>query len=149
MTYTSKSIFSIGEINSVKVVNIGRDYRKLPLVTGINPTESYAAVAEAVIESGRVVSVSLTNQGKNYSKPVITCEGNAKLTPISDNGKITGIVIDDSGSNYTTAPEISILESDLDCYLNSEDIGVPTSVRIINNGAVSYTHLTLPTNREV
>ena len=143
MTYTSKSIFSIGEINSVKVVNIGRDYRKLPLVTGINPTESYAAVAEAVIESGRVVSVNLTNQGKNYSKPVITCEGNAKLTPISDNGKITGIVIDDSGSNYTTAPEISILESDLDCYLNSEDIGVPTSVRIINNGGSYHNDGTL------
>ena len=35
ITYTSKSLFSIGEINSLKVTNIGRDYKKIPIVTGI------------------------------------------------------------------------------------------------------------------
>ena len=35
ISYTSKSIFSIGEINSVKITNIGVDYKKIPIVTGI------------------------------------------------------------------------------------------------------------------
>ena len=35
MTYTSKSLFSVGEINSLNIINIGKDYKKVPIVTGI------------------------------------------------------------------------------------------------------------------
>ena len=35
ISYTSKSLFSVGEINSVKITNIGSDYKKIPIVTGI------------------------------------------------------------------------------------------------------------------
>ena len=35
IAYTSKSRFSIGEINSIKITNIGIDYKKIPIVTGI------------------------------------------------------------------------------------------------------------------
>ncbi len=35
ITYISKSLFSVGEINSIKIINIGRDYKKVPIVTGI------------------------------------------------------------------------------------------------------------------
>ena len=35
ITYTSESIFSVGEINSIKITNIGTDYKKIPIVTGI------------------------------------------------------------------------------------------------------------------
>ena len=35
ITYVSKSLFSVGGINSVKIINIGRDYKKIPIVTGI------------------------------------------------------------------------------------------------------------------
>ena len=33
--YTSKSLFSVGEINSLKITNIGKDYKKIPIVTGV------------------------------------------------------------------------------------------------------------------
>ena len=118
MTYISKSIFSIGEINSVKITNIGRDYIKIPLVTGIVPTSSYLAKVSCTVDSGRIIGVSVDGSGSNYSKPIVLVEGNAKLSPVVDGGKITGIVIDDAGSGYITPPTIT---------------------------AVSYTHLTLPT----
>ena len=35
ITYTSKSQFSVGEINSISITNIGTDYQKIPLVTGV------------------------------------------------------------------------------------------------------------------
>ena len=143
ITYISKSIFSIGEINSVKVTNIGRDYIKIPLVTGIVPTPSYLAQAEASVESGRLVGVSVTKSGSNYSKPIAVVEGNAKLSTIVDGGKVTGIIIDDQGSGYTTAPTITVIESDLDCYINTEEIGVPTSVKVINNGGSFHNDKTL------
>ena len=35
ISYITKSIFSVGEINSIKITNIGNDYKKVPIVTGI------------------------------------------------------------------------------------------------------------------
>ncbi len=35
ITYTSKSLFSVGAINTLKITNIGKDYKKIPIVTGI------------------------------------------------------------------------------------------------------------------
>ena len=146
MTYISKSIFSIGEINSVKITNIGRDYIKIPLVTGIVPTSSYLAKVSCTVDSGRIIGVSVDGSGSNYSKPIVLVEGNAKLSPVVDGGKITGIVIDDAGSGYTTPPTITVYESDLDCYINTIEIGVPTSVQVINNGGSFHNDNTLSSN---
>ena len=76
ITYTSDSIFSIGEINSVKITNIGTDYKKIPIVTGI-----------------------YDNDGK--------------------------------------------IDTNVLCFLNSSDIGVPRNIRIINNGGSFHNDKTL------
>ena len=67
MSYTTKSLFAVGEIDSIKVSNTGLNYKKLPIVTGI---------------------------------------------------------IDSSGNVDTTVK----------CYLSSNDIGIPSNIKIINNG---------------
>ena len=74
--YTSKSLFSVGEIDSIKVTNIGIDYKKLPIVTGI-----------------------------------IDADGN--------------------------------VDTNVDCYLNSKNIGIPRNIRIINNGGSYHNDKTL------
>ena len=79
ISYTSKSIFSVGEINSVKVTNIGVDYKKIPIVTGI---------------------------------------------------------YDNSGE----------VDTDVVCYLNSNDIGIPKGIKIINNGGAYHNDRTLNSN---
>ena len=79
ISYTSKSIFSVGEINSVKVTNIGVDYKKIPIVTGI---------------------------------------------------------YDNSGE----------VDTDVVCYLNSNDIGIPKGIKIINNGGAYHNDRTLTSN---
>ena len=35
ISYTSKSLFSIGKINTIRISNIGNDYKKIPVVTGV------------------------------------------------------------------------------------------------------------------
>ena len=76
IAYTSKSRFSIGNINSIKITNIGIDYKKVPIVTGI-----------------------------------IDADGN--------------------------------VDKNVDCYLNSTNIGVPRNVKIINNGGSYHNDNTL------
>ena len=76
ITYTSKSLFSVGLINSLKITNIGIDYKKIPVITGI------------------------------YDK----------------DGKI---------------------DTTISAFLNSTDIGVPSSVKIENNGGAYHNDQTL------
>ncbi len=76
MTYITTSIFSVGQINSIKITNIGSDYKKVPIVTGI------------------------------YDK----------------DGK---------------------LDKDVDCFLNSKDIGIPRNITISNNGGLYHNDQTL------
>ena len=143
ISYVSESIFSIGKINSVRITNIGSDYKKIPIVTGVVPSAEYAAVAECTIQDGRITGVVVTETGKNYSKPVVIVSGNAVLTAVADAGKITGILIKNSGTGYTEIPDIKIAESDIKCYLNSKNIGIPRNIKLINNGGAYHKDLTL------
>ena len=71
ISYTTKSSFAVGQINSIKISNVGLDYNKLPIVTGI---------------------------------------------------------IDATGKIDTTVK----------CYLSSNDIGLPTNIKIISNGGLYH-----------
>lgn len=143
ISYASESIFSVGEISKVKITNIGKDYKKVPTVIGVVPTQSMLASASCTLVDGRIDGVTVTNGGSNYSKPIVYVNGTASLSAIVDSGRITGISIVNSGSEYTEAPEITIIESDLDCFFNSNDIGVPQNVKIINNGGSYHNDQTL------
>ncbi len=79
MSYTTKSAFSVGAINTVKITNIGIDYQKIPVVTG---------------------------------------------------------VYDNDG----------VLDTTVDCFLNSTDIGVPRNIRIFNNGGAYHNDKTIQSN---
>ena len=143
ITYISRSRFSIGEINTIGITNIGRDYKKVPTILGVVPTLSYQARATCSIKDGKIFGIDLSNTGSNYTKPVITVEGNAKLSALYDRGKVTGIEILDPGSNYTEAPTIKIAESDVECYIDSNEIGVPRNITVINNGGSYHNDKTL------
>lgn len=76
ISYTSKSLFSVGEINSIKITNIGSDYKKIPIVTGIT---------------------------------------------------------DNDGT----------VDTNVNCFLNSTDIGIPRNIKIKNNGGSYHSDLTI------
>ena len=143
VTYTSGSKFSVGSIDKINVINIGGEYKKLPIVVGVLPTDALKSTATTSIYNGSINGVEVVTPGSNYSKPKAVVDGNAKLNVISDNGIITGILIDDAGSGYTVAPEVRIVETDLKVYLSSTDIGVPRNIRIINNGGAYHSDTTL------
>ena len=143
VTYTSQSKFSIGAIDHINIINIGSEYKKLPIVVGVQPDDSLKATATTEIVDGKIDSVTVTNAGTQYSKPKAYVDGDAVLDVVSDNGIITGILITDAGSGYTTAPEVRIVETDVKVYLSSTDIGVPRNIRIINNGGAYHNDNTL------
>tara|TARA_B100000214_G_scaffold20291_1_gene13552 strand:+ start:2465 stop:11026 length:8562 start_codon:yes stop_codon:yes gene_type:complete len=143
VTYTSMSKFSVGAIDKINVINVGGEYKKLPLVVGVTPTETLRSTAITEVYNGSISGVTIVNAGSNYSKPKVIVEGNAVLTPVVNNGSLTGIIITDAGSDYTVAPEVTIVESDIRVYLSSVDIGIPRNIRIINNGGAYHNDTTL------
>jgi len=83
------------------------------------------ATAVAVISSGSVTEIVLTNIGYGYSDTpaTITIDGNATATAVMGNGyNIDRIVITDGGSGYTETPTVTISAPDLVSIANTAAI---------------------------
>ena len=92
--------------------------------------------------SNIITGVNITNEGTNYSNPkVVITNGDgvdASFNIVSRQGKIFSITVENEGRGYTFAPEIIIVEGDVDAYVDSNSIGVPKSIRITRNGAAYH-----------
>ena len=62
----------------------------------------------------------------------------ASFNIVSREGKIFSITIENAGRGYTFAPEIIIIEGDVEAYVDSDSMGVPKSVNITRNGGAYH-----------
>ena len=149
ITYTTSSAFAVGEIASVSITNIGDNYQKTPIVTGVLPASDNIATATVLFDdyTKTIVGVRVDTKGANYSKPkVVITDGDgrdATFDIISRNGEILDIRVRNRGRGYTTAPTIAIVESDAFIYTRGAKIGVPKNVSIIRNGGSFHKDKTL------
>ena len=141
ISYTTQSQFAVGEINSVSVQNIGRNYKKVPIVLGVYPSAENLAEATVNYDStlGKISSVEVTNPGNNYVNPkVVILDGDgvgAEFNVTSRNGKVLDITIKSQGKNYTKAPTIAVIEADVKLFAYGSKVGLPKNVRIVKNGS--------------
>ena len=149
ITYTTTSAFAVGEVNTIKVTSIGDNYKKTPLVLGINPSTSYRAAATVLYDTvtKSISGVNVTEHGSNYSQPkVVITNGDgqdASFTITSRDGKVLDIQVRTKGKGYTKAPEIAVIEGDVKVFARGSDIGVPKNVSIVRNGAAFHGDKTL------
>ena len=136
--------FAIGKINTVDIINLGINYKKVPIVLGADPNESFRASATVLFDtaSNIITGVNITNEGTNYSNPkVVITNGDgvdATFKIVVRNGEIFSLVVDKPGRGYTFAPEIQIIEGDVEAFANSTSIGVPQSVTFVKNGGAFH-----------
>ena len=141
ISYSTQAQFAVGEINTVSVQNIGRNYKKVPIITGVYPSSTNLAEATVKYDSNLNVisSVEVTNPGSNYVNPkVVVLDGDgigAQFAITERDGKILDITITNKGKNYTKAPTISIVESDVKLFAYGSRVGLPKNVRIVKNGS--------------
>ena len=144
ISYTTTGQFAIGKIDKVSIINLGLNYKKVPTVIGADVSESFRASATVEFDNVAKVltGVNITNRGSNYSKPkVVIVDGDgqdATFNIIVRNGELFSITLDNPGRGYTYTPEIKIIESDVEAYVESDTIGVPQSVRITDNGGAYH-----------
>ena len=144
ISYTTNGQFAIGEINNINIINFGQNYKKLPIITGVDPSLDYRGAATVRFDSqtNTIVGVDITNKGSNYVNPIaIITDGDgteARFKTISRNGQLFSITVENPGKNYTYTPTIRIIEGDTDLFAESSEIGVPRSVNIIRNGGAFH-----------
>ena len=144
ITYTTTGQFAVGEINDVKITNLGLNYKKVPVIIGSDPNQNYKATAEVIFDetTNTVVGVTTTNKGSNYSKPkavVVDGDGSKlEFNIVVKDGEIFSMTVKNPGKGYTYTPKIEIIESDLESYVESNSIGIPQSVSIIRNGGAFH-----------
>ncbi|QPB08260.1 virion structural protein [Synechococcus phage S-H9-1] len=140
ITYTTNSLFAVGEISSVAITNIGDNYQKPPIISGVYPSVDNLAEATVLFDdyTKSITGVTVEKTGSNYSKPtVVITDGDgsgAEFTVIEQGGKVLDIRIKSRGKGYKTAPKIAIIEGDAFIFAKGKDIGVPKNVTIIRNG---------------
>ena len=141
ISYTTSGQFAVGEINDINITNLGLNYKKVPLVIGCDPSEPFRGSATVRFDAATniITGVDIDNIGSNYVNPkVVIIDGDgtgAQFTATQRNGELFSIIVDNPGFGYTYAPQIKIIESAVSLYSESNSIGIPQSVRIINNGA--------------
>ena len=142
--YTTKGQFCVGEINDIKITNLGLNYKKVPTIIGGDPNSNFKAKATVLFdEASQIITGIRTDlKGSNYSNPkVIIIDGDgvdAEFDVVVRNGEIFSITVKNAGTGYTYAPVVDIIESDLEGYVESNTIGVPQSVNIIRNGGAFH-----------
>ena len=77
------------------------------------PDISETAVATATVLSGRIIGVSVINQGQGYeSSPIVTLSDSTgsggQLVPIVIDSKLVAVSVVNSGSNYSANPIVTI-----------------------------------------
>ena len=144
ITYTTTGQFSVGEINTIKITNLGLNYKKVPVVIGVDPNSNFKASATVLFDTvtNKVVGVRTDNKGSNYVNPkAIVVDGDGvdlSFNVVVRNGEIFSITVDNPGRGYTYAPTIEIVEGDVEAYVDSNTIGVPQSISITRNGGAFH-----------
>lgn len=141
ITYTTKSKTSVGKINSIALASSGKNFNKIPTVIGINSSPYTECLTDVLwnSESNSIISVKILSNGSSYSKPkavIVNGDGiDAEFdVTTGTNGSIRGIIVKNSGKYYTYKPTVKIIETDVKCYYESKNIGVPNSIKVVSNG---------------
>ncbi len=144
INYTTSGQFAIGEIDNVKIVNLGENYKKIPLIVGVDPTLNYRGSATVLFDDATktIQSVRIDNIGSDYVNPkaiVMDADGSGVIFDVvQQSGRLFSITVVSPGKGYTYAPTIKIVEGDIELYGESSSIGIPQSIRIIDNGGAYH-----------
>lgn len=149
ITFTTTSQTSIGKINTITIKNGGEEYKRVPIIDGVDIASEYESVLDVGynFDQKNISYVNVLVSGKNYSKPkVVVTDGDgvgAKFSLIIIDGEIAGVKVLNGGRGYTYKPTVKIIESDVKIYFDSDNIGVIKALKFVDSGYNYHKDFTL------
>jgi hypothetical protein len=144
ISYKTTGEFAVGSIDSFAITNSGLNYKKVPIIDGVDPNSNFKARATVLFDTvtNTINAVDITDKGSDYNNPkVVITNGDglgAEFNIIAQDGKILSITVKNPGKGYTYQPEIEIVETSVEIYAVSNSIGVPQSIKISQNGGAYH-----------
>jgi hypothetical protein len=115
LEYITSSTTAIGGINKVNLISGGYDYKSLPRFTGSNSTNGEGAFIIPSSETiGKITQSRIVNEGFEYAsdKTLRPTANIPQSVYISSSNSIDSITILNGGQNYTSAPDLILIDSD-------------------------------------
>ena len=101
-------------------------------------------------KDGNIATVILSNPKRlNAMTPKMWHELKDRMDEASSDDDIRCVVLRGEGQNFVSGADISVFDKERANGAQARKYGKRTHAAIASVRAVSYTHLTLPTNREV
>jgi hypothetical protein len=122
LEYSSNSISITGGIGEVNLISGGYGYKSLPRFTGSNSTNGKGAfIIPSSNSIGKIIQSRIINEGFEYAsdktlRPTATIP---QSVYISSSNTIDTITINNGGQNYTSAPDLILVNSDTGELINS------------------------------
>ena len=114
MEYTTTSKTASGSISKIQMVSEGNDYKQLPGISSITTLDGSDAILFAQSPTiGKIKQIRVIDQAFEYNTDkTIRPEANIPSTlELRSNLTITDVEILNGGTNYTTPPDLAIVDS--------------------------------------
>lgn len=147
LKYTTSSTSASGGIAKIRTISPGVNYKKLPIfkeVSSIFGTGAYIVPKSKTI--GQVNEITILNEGFEYSSDkTLRPEANvSKFVTIKNSNTINRIIVDDGGKNYSTAPNLVIIDTDTGKKLDTGLITANVSTNSIESVTINVPPKGLP-----
>ena len=115
LEYTTNSSTASGGVSKIRTISPGVGFNKIPSFSGTNSTNGKGAYLIAKSSSiGNINQTRILNEGFEYpsDKTLRPTANIPKLLIIKDSNTISNISVSNGGKNYTTAPDLIIVNSE-------------------------------------
>jgi len=150
ISYTTTSVNAIGLIDKIDIVDGGFNYTKVPIIEGIVLSGINAASLTCTVNptTKKISSINIISPGFGYSNPRIIvidqsgsgAEFNILKTPTNGIGQVQII---NGGQEYSSTPNIIVLETDNKVYAYGSSIGSLKTFNLLSGGVGFTTDYTL------
>ena len=142
--YTTKSQTATGGIENLNIVSQGYGLKSLPVFNGVESEQGAGAFIIPVSNTiGNIISDTLKNEGYEY--PSDNTIRPSAIIPqevyLADSNTIDSINITFGGEDYTSAPDIVIVNSDTGEVINSGYIKA-----LVNGSSITEVYVEYPAN---
>jgi hypothetical protein len=137
--YYTNSRTANGGIDRIRTISPGIGFKKIPTFRGIDSESGFGAYLIAKSNNiGKIQETRILNEGFEYSSDKTlrpTAEIPTTLT-IKDSNTITNVNVIDGGKNYTSAPDLIIINSETRTIIESGQLTANISGTSINSVSI-------------
>ena len=149
LSYSTNSLTAIGEVNKVKIISSGINYKDIPNYTSSSSTNGKGLnILPSSTNIGKINGISIKNSGFEYSNdktlsPKADISKNAK---INTSNTLTRVNVIDGGKKYPSAPNLVVVDSDTGKKIDSGLLRATMSGGCMGNANVERVTIEIPVN---